>query len=158
LAIRRSEVLIVSAETGLKLTLPRSFTQNSFSIASLTSTSNPAALSVSAIRRVRALLRPPGSPRISRRPVLWRMRPGSGVEAARWMTQPMMRSVGMALARRPPGSRVSSRSPPAPNASRSKNHQGTPFMAVRIEVSSPTKGAMRCATSGRLWAFTATTT
>jgi hypothetical protein len=118
LAIRRSAVLMVSAETGLKLTLPSSLTQNSFSMASVTLTSNPAALSASAIRRVRPVLRPPGSPRISLRPMLWLMSPGSGVDAARWITQPTMRSVGMARSSLPPGSSDSRRCAPEPNPRR----------------------------------------
>ena len=83
------------------------------------------------------------------------MSPGSGVEAARWITQPTMRSVGMARASLPPGSSDSSRSLPPPNFKRSKNHHGTPFIAVMIEVPGPTKGAILSATSGRLCAFTA---
>src|SRR5216683_1341497 len=55
-SISRSAVVMVSADTGLKLTLPSSFTQNSFSMNSLTTASNPAAASASAMRRVRAVL------------------------------------------------------------------------------------------------------
>src|SRR5258708_2278518 len=88
---------MVSADTGLKLTLPSSFTQNSFSMNSLVTASNPAAASASAMRRVRAVFAPPGSPRIRRLPMLWLMSPGSGVEAARWITQPTMRPVGFGL-------------------------------------------------------------
>ena len=97
-------MLTVRADTGLKLTLPSSFTQNSFSIASLTTISKPAAASASAMRLVRAVFSPPGSPRISLAPMLWLIRPGSGVDAARWMTQPTTRSVGMARDSLPPGS------------------------------------------------------
>ena len=149
---------MVSADTGLKLTLPSSFTQNSFSMNSLAAASNPAAASASAMRRVRAVFVPPGSPRIRRLPMLWLMRPGSGVEAARWITQPTMRPVGMARASLPPGSSDSRRSRPLPNFKRSKNHHGTPFIAVRIDVSAPTKGPIRSATPARLWALTATIT
>src|SRR5207245_2574006 len=53
---------MVSADTGLKLTLPSSFTQNSFSMNSLTTASNPAATSASATRLVRAVFLPPGAP------------------------------------------------------------------------------------------------
>src|SRR2546422_823718 len=87
---------MVSADTGLKLTLPSSFTQNSFSMNSLVTASNPAAASASAMHRVRAVFAPPGSPRIRRLPMLWLMSPGSGVEATRWITQPTMRPVGAA--------------------------------------------------------------
>jgi len=83
---------------------------------------------------------------------------GFGIEAATWITQPTIRSVGMARESLPPGSRDSRRSLPLPNFSRSKNHHGTPFMAVRMEVFFPTKGAIRTATSPRFWAFTATMT
>jgi hypothetical protein len=41
---------------------------------------------------------------------------------------------------------------------RSKNHQGTPFIAVTMPVSGPSSGPMPAATSGRFWAFTATIT
>src|ERR1051326_1477695 len=150
--------LTVSTETGLKLTLPRSLTQKSFSMNSLTVTSKPAAVSASAMFLVRRPLRPPGSPRMSLRPMLWLTSPGSGNEAARWITQPTMRSVGMARARLPAGSSVSSLSFPPPKGRRSKNHHGTPFIAVMIEVPAPTNGAIRSATSQRPWAFTATTT
>jgi hypothetical protein len=81
--MRRSAVDMVSADTGLKLTFPRSFTQNSFSILSVLWTSKPAPFSASRMRAVRSVFRPPGSPTISRRPMLWLMSPGSGVDAAR---------------------------------------------------------------------------
>ena len=108
------------------------------------------------MRLVRAVFLPPGSPRISFEPMLWLTRPGSGVEAARWITQPTTRSVGMARASLPPGSSDSRR------ASRPlrpwKNHQGTPFIAVTTEVSFPSSGAIVSATCVRLCAFTVTNT
>ena len=90
--------------------------------------------------------------------MLWLIRPGSGVEAARWTTQPTMRSVGMARESLPPGSSVSRRSLPPPKASRSKNHHGTPFIAVTIEVFSPSSGAMPARDLGQALALTATMT
>src|ERR1051325_81920 len=99
-----------------------------------------------------------GSRSMGLRPMLGLRSPGSGNEAARWITQPTMRSVGMARARLPAGSSVSSLSFPPPKGRRSKNHHGTPFIAVMIEVPAPTNGAIRSATPQRPWAFTATTT
>ena len=109
------------------------------------------------MRLVRAVFSPPGSPRISLAPMLWLTRPGSGVEAARWITQPTMRSVGMARDSLPPGSSDSRRAVRAVFRPW-KNHHGTPFIAVTTEVSGPSNGAMASATSVRLCALTVTNT
>ena len=90
--------------------------------------------------------------------MLWLIRPGSGVEAAKCTTQPTMRCVGMARDRLPPGSSDSRRWLPPPYLRQSKNHHGTPFIAVTMEVSGPSSGSMPAATSVRFCALTATIT
>ena len=54
----------------------------------------------------RAEAPPAGSPTMSRSPMLWRTRPGAGLDAARWTTQPRTRSSGSRASRdrrgRPP--------------------------------------------------------
>jgi hypothetical protein len=82
-------------------------------------------------------------------PKWWRTRPGAFSEQLACTTQPITWRAGNGLgdlaARVHRLQRVPASAPPKP----SKNHQGTPFMAVSTTVSGPISGAMAAPRPGR---------
>src|SRR6201994_562913 len=91
-------------------------------------------------------------------PWWWATRPGSRTLLLMWTTAPMTCRAGMAAAIVPPGSTLSSccpwHGPPNP----SKNHHGTPFIAVSTIVSGPSSGPITAAADRAPCALTASTT
>jgi hypothetical protein len=95
---------------------------------------------------------------ISPLPKWWRITPGAFTAQLACTTQPMTWRAGMARAISPVGSTACSAVPASAPPKPSKNHQGTPFMAVSTMVSGPISGAMWRATSSSAGALTAMTT
>ena len=148
----------VKALMGLTVMLPQSLNQMSFWICGDTVAAKPARCSSAASANTRGVSRPEGSPTISPLPKWWRITPGACTEQLACTTQPITWRAGMARPMAPSGSTACSVVPASGPPKPSKNHQGTPFMAVSTTVSGPISGAMWRATSASAGALTATMT
>ena len=146
------------AEIGFIVMLPHSLYQMSLRMSALAFASKPARVKSAASSSTRADVPPAGSPRISPLPKPRRTRPGSGQELDRCTTQPITCAIGIAFASVPSGSSAAMRMPACGAFPLSKNHHGTPFIAVTMSVRGPINGAMCAATSGSAVALTATIT
>lgn len=154
----RSVVAPVIALTGFMVMLPHSLNQMSFWICGDRVTSMLAARSVRPSTSSRGVGAPQGSPTIRPLPKWCCAWPGSGSEQLACTTQPITCRVGTARVMLPSGSVASSRVPDQRPPKPSKNHQGTPFIAVITMLSWPSSGAMPCATPRIAGALTATMT
>ncbi|OQB98874.1 MAG: hypothetical protein BWX79_03259 [Alphaproteobacteria bacterium ADurb.Bin100] len=143
---------------GLTVMLPQSLNQMSFWICGDTVAAKPARCSSAASACTRGLSAPEGSPMISPLPKWWRITPRAFTAQLACTTQPMTWRAGIARAISPVGSTACSAVPASAPPKPSKNHQGTPFMAVSTTVSGPISGAMWRATSSSAGALTAMTT
>ena len=105
--------------------------------------SKPARASSAARSRTRAVFSPEGSPMMSVLPKWCCTKPGSLTEQLACTTQPMMCFAGTARAIAPSGSTAFRREPSNRPPKPSKNHHGTPFIAVSTMVSGPIEGRDR---------------
>ena len=151
----RSVVAPVNTETGLKHRLPSSFIHSSRRMLSVAMVWKPAPPNTATSASTRAEGWLEGSPSTSRLPELWRTTPGVGTSAARYTTPPITRWLAMAAPMRPSPSQDLSALPASAPPQPSKNHQGTPFIAVTTEVSGPSSGTRSATALARLWLFSA---
>ena len=155
----RSVVAPVSALIGFTVMLPQSLNQTSRWICGDSVVSMPVACSSSTSFFTRGVASPEGSPTIRPLPKWCRTTPGASSEQLQCTTPPITLAAGMARAIAPSGSTAPRRWPAmGPPKPPSRNHQGTPFIAVSTMVSAPISGAMRSATPASAGALTAITT
>ncbi len=97
----------------------------------------------------RSLATPDGSPIVNRVPSMCLITPGDTISVEQYTTQPMLCDAGTEAAITPPGSTLS-----RPGW----YHQGMPFCAQITPASGASSGPSRGAISGRLYAFSPTST
>ena len=154
----RSHGAPVSADTGFIVRLPHSLNHTSRWMRSDTVTASPAPRISAATFCSAASGAPTARPRIKPLPLMCRTRPGAGRVLVRCTTPPSTCRAGMAARATPPGSTLSRASPRQGPARPSKNHQGTPFIAVSTCVRGPINAATCGAAAASAGPFTASTT
>ncbi len=125
----------VSAEIGLNVRLPQSFSQISARMLSSTGHLRPDATNAAAIASTRGLLLPSSSPSGKRSPSMCTTVPGAVNSVAGYTTQPRMRAAGIAPATRPPGSTDSTMRPASGPPWFWKYQNGMPFCIGMTTVS-----------------------
>ena len=154
----RSVVAPVKALMGLTVMLPQSLYQTSLWIWTDTLAAKPARCSRATSACTRSLVWPDGEPMIKPLPKWWRTWPGPLSEQLECTTPPTTWAAGIARAISPVGSTACSRWPAWAPPKPSRNHHGTPFIAVSTTVSGPISGPIWRATASSEGALTAITT